>query len=113
MARPGRSGRGRDTLDIDMSRITAQKARELSRAYAAFAVDEILAGIEKEASEGKYEFVTAAYGFGSSACYASMDKWPALCQAIVAELRDLGFRADVRVHEKHFVEMWLQVTWKE
>jgi len=93
-------------------RMTAEKARDLARAKdPSFAVDEILAGIEDAAREGKYEYSTRAHGFGSGSCYGNEDKWPALNQAIIKELRKLGFAARVRVHEGQFVDLWLEVTW--
>lgn len=81
-------------------RLTAEKARDLARAKdPSFAVNEILEGIEAAAREGKYEYVTRKYGFGDGACYGNEDKWPALCQAIIKELRLLGFSASVRAGE--------------
>ena len=61
-------------------RLTAEKARDIARAKdtAFAALDEILAGIEKAACEGKYEYITRNYGFGSSECYTSEDKYPVL-----------------------------------
>lgn len=93
-------------------RLTAEQARDMARAKdPAFAVDAILAGIKDAAEKGKYEYVTRQYGFGDGACYGNEDKWPALCQAIVKELRGLGFTARVRVQENQFVDLWLEVKW--
>ena len=93
-------------------RLTAEKARDLAKAKdPSFAVNEILQGIETAAREGKYEYVTRGYGFGSGECYSGEDKWPALCQAIAKELRGLGYSVRVRVNESQFVDLWLEVTW--
>lgn len=95
-------------------RLTAEKARDLARAKDhSFAVDEILRGIEKKALDRKYEYVTRGFGFGSGECYSSEEKWPALCQEIVKELRSLGYKAQVRSSVGQFVDLWLEVTWGE
>lgn len=95
------------------ARLTAEQARNLDQANdPCFAVDAILAGIKDAAEKGKYEYVTRQYGFGGGACYGKEDKWPALCQAIVKELRGLGFSALVRVQENQFVDLWLEVKWE-
>ena len=95
--------------------LTAEKARDIARAKDTVfaALDEILAGIEKAAYEGKYEYITRNYGFGSGECYTSEDKYPALCQAILKELRALGFKANVRSECRQFVDLWLSVTWEK
>ena len=96
------------------ARLTAEKARDMARAQdPSFAVDTILARIEQAAKDGKYEYTTREYGFGDGWCYSSESKWPPLCQAIAKELRALGFKADVRVQENQFVDLWLQVSWSE
>lgn len=95
------------------TRLTAEQARNLAQAHdPCFAVDAILEGIKEAAKKGKYEYVTRSFGFGDSACYGNEDKWPALCQAIVKELRGLGFSARVRVQENQFVDLWLEVKWE-
>ncbi|KKO71800.1 hypothetical protein [Kerstersia gyiorum] len=95
-------------------RLTAEKARDLARAKdPSFAVDQILAGIEQAAREGKYQYITREFGFGSGECYGNEPAWPALCQAIVKELRALGFTARVRVQDgSQFCDLWLDVTWE-
>lgn len=94
------------------NRMTADRARDLARAKdPSFAVDSILAGVEAAARDGKYEYQTREHGFGDGACYSSEERWPELNKAIVKALRALGYRADVRVHEGQFVDLWLSVTW--
>ncbi|MBD1554667.1 hypothetical protein [Pseudomonas typographi] len=95
-----------------MSRLSAEKARDMARAKdPAFAVDTILAGIAIAAKGGKYEFDTREYGFGDGSCYSNQDKWPELCKAIIRELNALGYKCQVRCDEGQFVDMWLEVTW--
>lgn len=96
-----------------MSRMTADKARDIARAKdPAFAVDTILAGIAKAAEAGKYEYTTRDYGFGTST-YCNEDKYPELCKAILKELRALGYQCGVRVNEGQFVDLWLSISWNE
>ena len=95
-------------------RLTAKQAHDLARAKdPAFALDAILAGIEKASLEGRYEYITRNYGFGSSQCYAAEEKYPALCQVILKELRDLGYKARVQSECRQFVDLWLSVTWEK
>jgi hypothetical protein len=96
-----------------MSRMTADKARDLARAKdPAFAVDTILAGIAKAAEAGKYEYTLRDYGFGT-ACYCNEKDYPELCKAILKELRTLGYRCEVKAVERQFVDMWMEVRWDE
>ena len=94
-------------------RLTAAQAANLSQAKdPAFAVDTILAGVAKAANEGKYEYTTRDYGFGSST-YCSEDKYPPLCRAVLQELRSLGYVCEVHAQERQFVDLWLSVKWGE
>lgn len=96
-----------------MSRMTADKARDMARAKdPAFAVDTILAGITKAAEAGKYEFTVRDYGFGTST-YCNEKDYPELCKAILKDLRALGYRCDVRAVERQFVDLWLEIRWDE
>lgn len=97
-----------------MSRLTAKEAASMAKAKdPSFAVDAILKGILKAASDGKYSYTTREYGFGSGECYGNEDAWPALNRAIVKELRGLGYSCDLRVYEGQFVDLWLEVKWGE
>lgn len=97
-----------------MSRMTAEKARDIARAKdPAFAVDAILADIARVSEKGEYGYRTRAYGFGDGACHCEEKKWPELCKAIVKELRGLGYRCEMGVHYGQFADMWLEVRWDE
>ncbi|WP_423812390.1 hypothetical protein [Pseudomonas asiatica] len=99
---------------MDTSKMTASKARDIARAKdPAFAVDTILAGIAKEAEQGRYTYSEREYGFGSGACYSNQKGWPELCKAIIKELTALGYSCQVRCYEGQFVDMWLEVRWDE
>ncbi|RIQ51148.1 hypothetical protein D0843_11030 [Bordetella avium] len=74
-------------------------------------MDQILAGIEMAAKDGKYEYITREFGFGDGSCYTTEDKFPALCQAILKELRGLGFSVGIGSNCGQFVDLWLSVTW--
>ncbi|MBC3375756.1 hypothetical protein HU762_17540 [Pseudomonas sp. SWRI92] len=96
-----------------MSRMTADKARDMARAKdPAFAVDTILAGIAKAAEAGKYEYSVRDYGFGTST-YCNEKDYPELCKVVLQELRGLGYRCEVRAVERQFVDLWLEIRWDE
>lgn len=93
-------------------RMTAKDAIALSKAHdPAFAVESILASVEKAAKAGKYEIQVRQYGFGDGSCYCNEDKFPPLCQAILKDLRALGYTCSVEAKEMQFVDMWLSVRW--
>ena len=95
-----------------MSRITAEQAASIAQAKdPSFAVDSILDGVRMAAADGKYEYITREYGFGDGSCYCNENKYPPLCQAILKELRALGYACTVRAYEGQFVDMWLSVKW--
>lgn len=96
-----------------MTRLTAKAARDKSQAKdPAFAIDSILQGVAKQAEQGRYEYTTRDYGFGTDT-YCNEDKYPELCKSILKELRDLGFRCAVQVKEGQFVDLYLSVRWDE
>lgn len=93
-------------------RLTAQQAVELSQAKdPAYAVETILRQIRTAAQAGAYSIKTGAFGFGGHEVHCSEENWPALNQSIVKELRELGYRAEVRVEYRQFADIWLQVNW--
>lgn len=93
-------------------RLTAAMAESITRSKdPTFAVETILKGVRTAAENGKREYITREYGFGDGSCYTSFDKYPALCQAILKELRDLGFKADIDSSCGQFVDVWLSVRW--
>ena len=95
-------------------RLTAEMAENITRSKdPTFAVETILKGIRTAAENGKREYITREYGFGDGSCYTTEDKYPALCKAILKELRDLGFKADIGSSCGQFVDVWLYVRWGE
>ncbi len=94
-------------------RITAAEAKGLAQAKdPAFAVETILAGVRKAAEDGKYEYITREYGFGTST-YRNECDYPKLCISILKELRALGYVCEVHAEERQFVDLWLSVKWGE
>ncbi len=93
-------------------RLTAAKAAEIADKHdPAKAVDAILADVQKQAQTGRRTLRVNGYGFASGECYVQRDKWPEHCRRIQDELLALGFKAEVRVEERQFVDIWLQVSW--
>lgn len=95
-----------------MSRLTAEEARQLADAHdPSKAIDAILANVRKAAARGEYMIKVSDFHFGSNVCYCPENQWPPLCQAIVKELRALGFQCDSRSECRQFVDLWLEVSW--
>ena len=93
-------------------KLTAAKAAEIAdKNDPAKAVDAILEGVQKQAQAGRRTLRVNDYGFASGECYAQRDKWPTHCRSIQDDLRALGYKAEVRVEERQFVDIWLQVSW--
>lgn len=93
-------------------RLTAAKAAEIANKHdPAKAVDAILADVQKQAQAGRRTLRVNGYGFSSGECYGLRDKWPEHCRRIQDELWALGYKADLRVVERQFVDIWLQVSW--
>ena len=91
--------------------MTAKQVQDIARSKdPAFAVDAILAGVAKAAEQGRYEYTTRDYGFGTST-YCNERDYPPLCVAILKELRSLGYTCVVRSEERQFVDLWLSVSW--
>lgn len=95
-----------------VDRFDANQARQIAEAHdPSVAVDAILASVRRAAERGDYVALIRDFNFGSSVCYGAENTCPPLCQAIVKDLRSLGFRCDVRSEDRQFVDLWLEVTW--
>ena len=89
-------------------KLTARKAREITLASdPSRIVDSILKDIENEAKRGKYKYITRNHGFGDGILYAPEKDYPEMIKSILKEIRNLGYKAQVRVEEKQFVDIWL------
>lgn len=96
-----------------MSLLTAEKARDLARAQdPSFAVEKILIGVSAAAKHGEYLYITREYGFGEGVVYRREEEWPALNQAIVKKLRELGYKVRQWSKESQFVDVWLEISWE-
>lgn len=99
---------------MSTERLTAAMAENISRSKdPTFAVETILLGVKAAAEAGKREFKTRDYGFGDGSCYTTEEKYPALCKAILKELKDLGYTAGIGSSCSQFVDVWLYVRWGE
>lgn len=94
--------------------ITAQKARELAKANDAETVTKkIIELIEAAAKLGKFEIKVRDFGFGTTAYYGGPNEWPSLGKQVVGVLRGLGYVADFKSEDRQFVDIWLNVSWKD
>lgn len=94
--------------------ITAAEAAALARSKSPDgALDLILAEVRKQAEAGKTSLKTYSCGFGDGALYTDESKYPELQREVLKRLRALGYRAEVRVEERQFVDLWLHVSWGE
>lgn len=92
--------------------LTAAEAEKISRSKdPAYAVEAILDGVRKAADAGQRSYRTYEFGFGGAEVHRSEKDWPELNRHIVAELRKLGYRADVRADYKQFADIYLMVEW--
>ena len=95
-------------------RLTAAQAQDMARANdPSAAVETILNAVREAAEKGEYAITSRAFGFGDGSYYTSEDAWPAFGRAIIRELTALGYQCQIRCHEGQFVDMWLEVSWKE
>jgi hypothetical protein len=94
------------------SKLTAAEAQNIARSKdPSRAVIAILEKVRIAAQNGQYELVIRDYGFGDGSCYTSPDNYPPLCTAIIKELRELGYTAEIGSSCGQFVDVWLSVVW--
>lgn len=95
-----------------MGHITADEARALTaKSDPDWHVSQILEEVKKAAAKGESTLKTYACDFGSGNCYSG--KFTDLQKSVWDKLRNLGFATSIEVQEKQFVDIWLQVSWKE
>ncbi len=90
--------------------LTADEARDLMRANTPdWHVEKILAAVKLAAERGESKLKSYACDFGSGKLYGA--KPTALQQAVIDKLHTLGYRTAIRVEERQFVDIWLEVSW--
>jgi len=95
-----------------MSRLSAEEARKIAQAKdPSAAIEKILTAVTAAANQGKFKIHVRDHGFGDGACYTQESKWPAHCQAIMKELRALGYTCTQGSNCGQFVDLWLEVSW--
>jgi len=98
----------------EKDKLNAKKAREITKASdSSLVVDSILKEVEREAKKGNYKCIIQNHGFGDGILYAPENQYPEHIKAVLRQLRNLGYKADVMVEEKQFVNIWLEITWDE
>lgn len=90
--------------------MTASEANAMTqRADPDWHVAEILKGVKKQAEIGKFTLKSYACDFGSGNLYGG--KPSDLQQAVIDKLKELGYTVEIRVEERQFVDIWLEVGW--
>ncbi len=93
--------------------LTASDARALMAANDPDQhVAEILKAVKAAATKGEGRIKTYACDFGSGNLYGS-GKPTALQQAVLDKLHALGFTTSVRSECRQFVDILLEVAWRE
>jgi len=87
--------------------MNAEDVRNLMPKKTDEIVDEIIEKCAELAKEGKEEFTTGNYDFGSN--YTLTKKQ----EEIIGKLRGKGFNARQRVESNQFVMIYLWVSWAE
>lgn len=96
---------------MSQDRFTADDARELMRVHTPeYHVEKIIDQVRQAAQKGSDTLKTYACNFGDGALYSGQPS--ELQKAVMAQLRDLGFEVRIRVEERQFVDVWLEVSWK-
>jgi hypothetical protein len=97
-----------------MEKMTAKEAAKLSKENnSEVIVENILKSVEKAAKDGAFEIKVREYGFNSSAHYGATDNFPTKTKEVIKELRQLGYRADIKTNEGQFVDLYLSVSWRQ
>lgn len=95
-----------------MTLFTAKEALALSRmSDPEHTVRNILELVKLAAQRGEYSIKVREWDFGSAAYYCAPQQWPSDGKAIIGQLRELGFGADICSEERQFVDIWLEVSW--
>lgn len=81
------------------------------RADPDWHVGQILEDVKKAAASGEFCLKSYACDFGSGNCYSG--KPNALQAAVMAKLKSLGYKVSIQAQERQFVDVWLEVSWKD
>lgn len=95
-----------------MGKLTAAQALDIARSKdPSGIVDQILERVRVAAEKGEYSIKVRDFGFSSGSWYDGSGT--AEGKAVIAELKKLGFNADIGAECLQFVDLWLEVSWKE
>ncbi len=92
--------------------LTAAEALRISKLKdPSVYVAAILTCVRRAAEAGQTSIKTYECGFGDGRLYGG--KPDKVQQAVLDELKRLGYRTEIRVMESQFVDIWLEVSWKD
>ncbi len=95
-----------------MNLLTAKEALDLTRKNdPQHTVRNILELVKLAAARGEYSIKVREWGFGGTEYYCAPQQWPSAGKAIIGQLRELGFSANIGSEERQFVDVWLEVSW--
>lgn len=90
--------------------MTAEEARKISKENNKdYIVENILETVQKVAHKGEFQVDIRGYGFGSTSYYAN-----GLTEEqgkIIREIENLGYKAEMHVEERQFVDIFLRISW--
>lgn len=70
---------------------------------------EIIIEAASKAKKGLYSLQIREYGFSSTDVYCN--KFTEKQEMLMNELKDLGFKVEVKVVEHQFVDVYLEISW--
>lgn len=99
-------------MNKDKKKFTAEEALKVSKENnPAYKVESILERVKKQAEKGEFSLKLRDYGFGTNAYY--QPPYPEDGMKIIDELRNLGFKADIKVDLFQFADIYLLIRWGE
>ena len=98
-----------------MKHLTAEEARSISESNDANAIaefmNEILNSVKAAAEKGEWKIKVRNAGFSDGRLYCGEPT--ATQQALMNQLKELGFKVAIRSEEHQFVDIWLEVSWRK
>lgn len=91
--------------------MTAEEARKISKENNKdYIVENILETIQKVAYTGEFKVDIRGYGFSSTSYYAN--GLTGEQENIIREIENLGYKAEMHVEDRQFVDIFLRVSWE-
>lgn len=89
--------------------MTASQANEIAKENNDEILVEILNEIKKKAENGEFKLITRKHGFGDVNYYSNGLTGNQM--KVLDELESLGYKTEMVVEEKQFVDIYLKIEW--